>query len=82
VHNLTAPIVLLIRIGSWDISNSALSGNRDRFEDAVFRMLEDVNLRVIKLQAEGRPVTRYSVIVDLHGFSISRHGCFPCITEY
>ncbi|CAL8099399.1 unnamed protein product [Orchesella dallaii] len=78
-HDKEGKPVFLGAFGHWDLRKAEVTGRFPRLMRYGERILEEEEVLIRKLQAEGKMVTRTVIIFDMDGFNIFQHGCARCI---
>jgi hypothetical protein len=66
-------------MGKWDFRQAILSGRRNKMLRYIYKIVDDVDMRVQKQQAQGKLVTRGNIIIDVEGYNLMQHGCVQCM---
>lgn len=66
----------------WDIRALAVQGRSKQLIRWMAKMYEDVTTRVRELQAQGKNVTRFSMLNTLENFNLVESGCLQCLNVF
>lgn len=74
--------LLYIKLGMWDIRRMATLANLSGLGRYFTKMIEEADAKVWKQRAKGRNISQFTILVDLEGYSVRKHGCLHCLSFY
>ncbi|ODM93185.1 SEC14-like protein 2 [Orchesella cincta] len=72
-----APVITAIS-GQWDLRQAHLSGQGQRAQLFLDKVMDEAANQVRRAQHEGKNVTRFHFLLNLDGFNLVQHGCPRC----
>jgi hypothetical protein len=69
-------------LSEWDFRKASATGNQVRLFRYMVKLLDEATNSVIRLQAQGKNVTQYKVLMNMEGFNLVQHGCSSCLPGF